>query len=132
MTFRRNPEFMASVKGRFAQRLTRAGEKTRDNIVSLIEEPKDGPQYPGVPNRSSEPGQPPASQSGELAESIRVDGPVIDDDQVAVHVNSPLFKARLLEAGTVSLAPRPFMLPGLLSSENDIKAAMRGEGVSDG
>lgn len=132
MTFRRNPQFIESVKARFAERLTRAGEHVRANIVGLIEDPKDGVHYRGMPNRSSEPGQPPANQTGELANSIRVDGPVMDDDEVAVHVNSTLIKARFLEAGTATLPPRPFMLPGLLVSEKDVKTAMRGEEVSVG
>lgn len=132
MSFRRNPEFLDQIKARASRRLVVAAEGVRQEVVGLIEQPKSGVEYRSLPRPSSEPGEPPASQSGELAESIRVDGPIVSDDMIEAHINTPLFKGRVLEGGLASLAPRPFLRPGLMGSRNRVMKTMAGQGVSDG
>ena len=132
MSFRRNPHFLDQIEDTATRRLAIAAEGVRQEVVSLIEEPKSGVQHASLPNPSSEPGDPPASQSGELAESIRVDGPIISQDMIEAHINTPLFKGRVLEGGLASLAARPFLRPGLMGSRHRVMKAMAGQGVSDG
>lgn len=62
-------------------------------------------------HQASAPGEPPASDSGKLLESVTHDLEV--GDTVYANVGSPLFYARYLELGTRYLLPRPFLVPAL-------------------
>lgn len=128
MKLSRNSLFMRGVRDQMAQRVTRAAHAVRDKAVALIEEPKSGVFYRGKERPASEPGEPPANQSGELAGSIAVFGPIITDTVVEAHVATLLIKGRILEAGTFTMAPRPFLLPALLDSRDKILKAVGGEG----
>lgn len=69
---------------------------------------RSGRQYPGLPNRSSAPGEPPATQTGRLKTSrtIRLRGlrgEIIFDAGYAGY----------LESGTRNMEPRPFVRPVL-------------------
>ena len=131
MTLRRDPQMLSRIRTRLSDRLVQAGESVRDRAVSLMDEPKGGVHYPGSERPSSKPGEPPARQSGELAESIAVSEPITTADGVEVHVYSPLPRARWLEAGTIDREPRPFLLPALVESERQVLKAVGGEGVPD-
>ncbi len=69
---------------------------------------RSGRQYPGLPNRSSAPGEPPATQSGRLKTSRTIRfrglrGEIVYDAGYAGY----------LETGTSKMAPRPFVKPVL-------------------
>lgn len=132
MTFRRNPQFIEGVKDTAAKRLAVAGDRVRLQMVRAIETPKSGAVYPGNPRPSSAPGEAPASQSGDLSESLERSQPSVGNNSIDVHVFSWLSRARILQEGTATKAPRPFMMPALFDSMNEINKAMSGEGVSNG
>jgi hypothetical protein len=116
VSFRLNPDFMPSVRRGAKARVVAGAAEVRDEAVRLIEEPKSGEHWPGMPRRSSRPGDAPASQTGETASSVKVYAPVETEQYVSVAIGSDLVKARLLEGGTSRVAPRPFLRPGLILS----------------
>lgn len=128
MTFRMNPEWRPRTMNEAKRRMAIAGTVTRDNVRDLIDDPGDGVQYPGQPNPASKPGDPPAIQKGRLHESIRVSEVAESPAAIEVHVGSFAERAPILEAGTASLAPRPFLAPGMYQSRPDILKAIGGQG----
>lgn len=132
MSFRRNPNFMPELKARVSRRAVVAGELVRQKMQTLIEEPKSGSVYPGNPRASSAPGEAPASQSGDLVESLEVSAAIDNDSSIDVHVFSWLTRSRVLQDGTIDKAPRPFMVPALHESKTSILKTVSGQGVSDG
>ncbi len=131
MSFTRNPNFSGTIKAELGKRLVTAGHKVQGRAVSLIEEPKSGTWHPGNARPSSAPGEAPANQSGELMDSLDTHGPIESESAVEVHVYSWMTRAKMLEAGTATKEPRPFLLPALIQSDSDIMAAMRGEGAAN-
>lgn len=126
MSFTRNPQFMDRMKAKASERLMVAAGRVHSKAVSLIEEPKSGTHYPGAPNPSSEPGEPPASQSGALVDSLQVSDAIDSGGTIEAHVFSWLSRSRILQEGTITKAPRPFMLPALTESRTEIAAAFGG------
>lgn len=114
-TFRRNPNFTRELRREVKRRLGRAAEAVRDQAEALVS--RSGP---------SEPGQPPASVTGELADSIQVYGPVERPTEIVAAVGSDLVKARFLEAGTARMQPRPFLGPALAMSKGGVLREMGG------
>lgn len=128
MTFKLNPAWRPATLDEAKHRLVTAATATQANVRDLIDDPGDGTQYPGQPNPSSKPGDPPAIQKGRLHESIRVSEATESPAAIEVHVGSFAERAPLLEAGTASLAPRPFLAPGMYQSRPDILKAIGGQG----
>lgn len=71
----------------------------------------------GVVHTASAPGEPPASDTGRLAQSGRVE---LADDRVSGTVTFATEYAAGLELGTQTVAPRPFMLPALTKHGGDL------------
>ena len=77
--------------------IRRSGPRVKEEADRDAQKPKTGKQYPGLPNRSSAPGESPAKQSGKLLDSIetvysvdglsQTTGPKVD---YAVYLNSGL------------------------------------------
>ena len=70
-------------------------------------------------HKSSAPGQPPASDTGNLVRNIRVKQK--DKDNVEVQSNAPY--SAFLEFGTSKMLPRPFLFPAFEKSRSKILQA---------
>lgn len=74
--------------------------------------------------RPSAPGQPPAEQTGALAESITYK---IDASRLQAQIGSGLPYAKDLELGTRFTAPRPFMVRSVKDSMQALKSIWSGK-----
>lgn len=91
--------------------ITIAMHRTRNEIIEGIQKgPATGRVYekygPRRTHRASAPGQPPMSDTGALARSVK-----INTEPRAVIVGSQLAYAAYLEYGTRKMAPRPLWVP---------------------
>lgn len=107
----------------------------------LMNGPKTGKKWPGLPNQSSAPGEAPATQSGDLQKSGTTS---YDADNLkgvaswsAAHA-LPLEKGATRksdqtddpmsrEKGTQTLEPRPFAMPALMESIDGIRSDIADE-----
>ena len=92
-----------------------AATNTRNTaVVSILQNSRSGPQVtrynPKRTIRVSAEGDPPASDSGFLANNISVK---IDADGFGASVLSNADYSEFLEFGTIKMAARPFMQPAL-------------------
>jgi HK97 gp10 family phage protein len=126
-------EAKASINRKLARGLNARAEALRAEVFGLIEQghpTRSGNQYPDLPRRSSAPGEPPAYQSGRLAESIAVLSRATPADLVSTVGPRPqAFNGRapypvFLEFGTRKMKPRPFMRPALERFKRKIKDAI--------
>ncbi len=85
-----------------------------DAVKSVLRGPKDGIIYelydPRRTHQASAPGQPPATDKGDLARGITI---ITDEDGKGARIVSKAEYSWFLEFGTVSMQPRPFMMPAL-------------------
>ncbi len=93
------------------------------SIKGVLSTPGQGAEYPRgkkKKHRASKPGDPPARDTSALHNSIDIEkvGPR------TVRVGTGLEYAPILEHGTASLAPRPFMLPGKQAAEKQMGEAI--------
>lgn len=116
MTFRRNPRFMPALRRDLADRLMAGGEAVVRTARSRMER-----------GESSQPGESPVTQSGELASSLQTYGPRESDTAIEVAAGTDLHRIIWLELGTASIAPRPLLFPSLLQAKPRVLAAIRGE-----
>ena len=88
---------------------------------AILSGPRSGRAYRlrGRDHRASAPGEPPASITGRLAQSLEV----IDDGD-ALLVASEVDYALYLERGTATMAPRPFLGPAAEAAEAGFAAAV--------
>lgn len=102
-------------------------EEVRNEMVSLITNgPKTGRIYRrrGVEHQASAPGQPPATDTGRLVNSITTDYKAA---KLMGTVTARTAYAAYLEYGTEKMAPRPFARPALANSQEFIQTAIRDE-----
>lgn len=117
---------MNNLNRKSARALNVYAESLRAEIYGTLERNRVGRgiQWPGNPNPSSAPGDPPARQSGRLMESIAVTKRATPNDlrsEVGPRPQSftnqppyPVFlEFGLQEFGTRRMAPRPFMRPSI-------------------
>lgn len=92
--------------GPVAKDLERRAIRVQTEAVRSVHEPGKGRQYGA--HRASAPGDPPATDTGQLAASIthRIG---TDGRGLFAFVGSKLKKVRYLELGTSRIAPRPFL-----------------------
>ncbi len=90
------------------------GREFRDALKqSLIQGTRRGKKYPGLPNRSSAPGEVPKSQSGRLANGVRYEG-----SGDGIEVTNVVEYSAYLEQGTRNMKFRPHMA-GLFRERDD-------------
>lgn len=120
---------VSALMDRYQDRLTRgladAGQIVVDEVRRTItEDPKTGTHWPGLPYRSSAPGETPRYQFGGLSAGLVV---VAEEDKATVTSWAP-YSARL-EYGFVGVdgmgrtydqGARPFMRPSLVVKYEDI------------
>lgn len=78
----------------------------------------------GVAHQASAPGQPPASDTGRLVNSRRVD---VFEEQLRARLTFSTAYAAPLEFGTVKMEPRPFLRNSLEESKETGHALVNGE-----
>lgn len=96
------------IRGAMMRGIVRGTEHIRSEMIRLIlETPKSGRTYTrrGVSHRASAPGQPPASDTGQLVNSINTEF-IPSELTGIIHVSAQ--HALYLEYGTATMAPRPF------------------------
>jgi HK97 gp10 family phage protein len=93
---------------------------------SILDGQKSGRFYKhrSVTHRASAPGEPPASDTGRLVNSInaQLSGP---GEAEAIAGNAAVKYARFLEFGTSRIAARPFFLPALEKSKAWIRQRLQ-------
>lgn len=100
-----------------------AAEDVRGEAIRLIlETTKSGRVYVrrSTTHQASAPGEPPASDTGRLVNSIRVDPSRLD--QLVATVVAGTGYAAHLEYGTARMAARPFMRPALANRRRAIES----------
>lgn len=110
-----------------ARGVFRGGQLVRTHAVrSILGGAKSGRIYVrrGIAHQASAPGEPPASDTGRLANSIDVK---LDAVRVVATVSASTRYAAFLEYGTQKMAPRPFMRPALAAQVDNIEAAIASE-----
>lgn len=104
-----------SPAGPVAKDLKRRGIKVHRRVVQSLHQAGTGRQYGR--HTASAPGQPPATDTGRLAASIREDLHVDSRGLVEV-IGTDVDYALPLEVGTRDIAPRPFLRPGLKAAKS--------------
>lgn len=118
-----NPGFLNAFRKKMAAATERAAAIAADGVRDSLQQPGSGVLHRGNPNQSSAPGEAPASQSGDLLNSIYSQPLEPVDDKVRAQYGSDLIYSRFLELGTVSSAPRPFIRPPIIDRKPEILAA---------
>lgn len=101
------------------QGVVRGTEMVRTEALRLIlQTTKSGRTYRtrGVIHRASAPGEPPASDTGRLVNSITTK---YDQKTIAGRVEANTRYAEFLEYGTMKMAERPFMRPALANKRDE-------------
>lgn len=122
-----------AVMGRIRQAamlgVVRGTEAVHQEAVRLIQAgPKSGRAYRrrGVLHQASAPGEPPASDTGNLAQ---MSGTRYEPNQLTGVVSFNARYAAALEFGSIRVEPRPFLRPALMHNitkiEQDIAAEVR-------
>jgi hypothetical protein len=93
-------------------------EHVREHVETAMELPKSGNVY-GT-HVASQPGEPPAIESGNLVESaaIAMESPTVGS------ITYTSDHAAAMEYGTVHIAPRPFLTPGIEAERAAFNAAI--------
>lgn len=105
----------------------RATEAVRNEAISLIlNSPKTGRVYRrgGVEHIASAPGEPPASDTGRLVNSIET---VYDVLQLSGIVRCTVAYGPFLEYGTQKMEPRPFLRPAVANTRREVQAIVQEE-----
>lgn len=76
-----------------------------------------------VEHQASAPGEPPATDTGNLLNSIQSD--ISDASRLEVYVEAQAEYAGALEFGTFKMAPRPFLRPALSNVRRDVADEVR-------
>lgn len=95
-------------------------------VESILSGPKTGLIYTtrGRTHQASAPGEPPANELGNLANSITLR---IDAARMVVFVNAGAKYGAALEYGTRKMSPRPYLRPALLTHAAGVNARVLAE-----
>jgi len=110
------------IKRAAMQGIVGATEAVREEAISLIlDTPKTGRIYRRrtVTHQASAPGEAPASDTGQLVNSIKT---IYNKTELSGIVRASTKYAAFLEFGTVRMAERPFLRPALASQKNEVEA----------
>lgn len=124
--FRRNPAHLQAIQQIAGQRALRGADAVTQTVLRTLSHSGTGVEHRGLPRRSSQPGEPPVSQTGSLAASHQAIGPVRDGINVVAACGTTDIRSRFLQLGTASIAPRPYMLRSLLESQPEVLKAFAG------
>lgn len=122
-----SPALIARVRGAALRGVVTAiGIVDSHAVVLITSPPKSGRIYRrrGVSHQASAPGEAPASDTGQLVNSRRIE---IDAAALRGRLIFASRKAIYLERGTRNMAARPFARRALLEKKRAIRAAINGE-----
>jgi phage gpG-like protein len=93
----------------------------RHAVVSIYGHESSGRTYKrgGIEHTASEPGYPPNSDRGQLAQSVGFD---VDTEKLQGTVGTNLKYGAYLEMGTKNIAARPWLFPAFEAHKEEIKA----------
>lgn len=118
-------EVMRRVRAGAMRGVMRGTERVHDLATrKIMDPPKTGRKYSGLPNRSSAPGEAPATQSGRLQQSGRT---IYNEAELSGVASWSSAHAMPLEVGTEKMAPRPFARPSLAESVEGIRQDVAAE-----
>jgi HK97 gp10 family phage protein len=124
--FNHIPQWNAQAQARCRTAVKKAAELVQATAVRSMDPPKHGREYPragGKTHTASAPGEAPARDIGELANSIKVD---IEPDGLTGWIGKGMKEYGLyLEMGTHKMEPRPFMTPAAEAARGPFEQAMR-------
>ncbi len=110
---------IAQIRGGTEKNLFAAAERVRTSLLKTLSGSRSGRIYPLPGGRgsyqASAPGEPPATRTGALRDSIHVQ---VQD--MKAYVGPRVDYAVDLELGTSRVAPRPFMRPALEAVKADV------------
>lgn len=118
---------MDAMRRAAARGVLRGTELVRNEMISLIvNTPKSGRTYRrrGVEHQASAPGEPPASDTGRLVQSIRT---TYAEDGLVGTVEASTAYAAPLEYGTQRMDPRPFARPAIANKREEVVAVIERE-----
>jgi HK97 gp10 family phage protein len=118
---------IAKVRAGVMRGVVRGTEQVRNEALRLImQTAKTGRLYRmrGVVHRASAPGEPPASDTGRLVNSITT---AYNETKLSGVVSANTEYAPYLEYGTANMEERPFMRPALANTQEKFVAAVEEE-----
>lgn len=119
-------DIIARARAGAAKGVVAGTELVRGEAISLIlDTPKTGRIYRrrGVEHRASAPGEPPASDTGRLVNSIKSDFGKLESQLTGTVVAGTSYAA-YLEFGTSRMEPRPFMRPALANKKSEVEGVI--------
>ena len=120
-------DFVLKSRAASLRALTLAADLVRTEIVRLIlETPKTGREYRrrGITHVASAPGEPPASDTGNLVRSVVVE---VNDQDLTLKITNTAEYASALEFGTPKMEARPFMRIALANKREEITNLLQTE-----
>lgn len=119
------PEVRARVLAGTMRGVIRGTERVHHTATrKIMDPPKTGKKWPGLPNQSSAAGEAPATQYGGLQQSGRT---VYAPEELTGTATWDAAHAMPLEKGTPSMEARPFAVPSLMENVEDIRADIADE-----
>lgn len=118
-----------SIKFELYQRGAQATKVLRNTELEVLSGSRGGKKYKRLPNRSSAPGEPPASQSGDLMEYWNEDT-LVEGNRVISRIKSDTEYAKYLDEGTSRMAARPIKKPITEKAEPQIREIFNGPYVT--
>lgn len=118
-------EVMRRIRAGTMRGVMRGTERVHDKATRLImDPPKTGKHHRGLPNRSSAPGEAPATQSGRLQQSGRT---IYNEATLSGVASWSSEHALPLEVGTEKIAPRPYARRALAEEVEGIRQDVAAE-----
>jgi hypothetical protein len=120
-----NTGFKREMYERVYKIMLRQSFNTRKMLQDILNRPGTGRHYPGQPNRSSAPGEPPARQTGRLRAHVPV-RMIRHPKKVTMRIIYTWVKyAPYLEFGTFHIARRPFAEPVMKQTKKMLERKLK-------
>lgn len=117
------------IKFELYKRGAKATEVLMNTRLVVLSGSRSGKKYKSLRNRSSAPGEPPASQSGDLMKDWGEDT-LLEGNRVISRIKSDTEYARYLDGGTSRMAARPIKKPITEKAEPKIRDIFDGPYVT--
>ncbi len=115
-----NPNFLPAIGDIAGVRAARACDRVGERVKVLLNSGGTGEDVGAAGRRVSSPGDPPVSQSGDLAASQTTRGPITSGDKRIAASGSDEIKALFLQMGRANMEPRPYQFRALLDSRTAV------------
>ena len=120
----KSEEIAQQIDGEIKKRMTAAVQMVKKEAITVLSRAGTGRRYrvPGTKNTwytASSPGEPPAVVTGDLKRSIDVD---VSDDGYEGSVGTEIDYGMMLQFGTQTIRPRPWLDKAFFNKLNEIEA----------